>query len=441
MVPALCAALLLGGCSSAPASRSIIMAAPPQNKLSESPAEAAASSPATLSTAQDEAMALSTVTAALSGAYAGGENGCYTLVTYSDGSADILYFDYAAQTMTLLENPQNPEQGYKGRVQNCWGGVSPMLYGENLYLFQLGGTAALVAANGDAGLAAIIKLDVDGANPQSLSFPAGWRFCLSSAVLCDSTFFYFLMADEADGATLLIKMDTAATAYEAIYRYEPGYEYNIEGFWEMGPLVVAASPLPPLSDPEFNTYWENREFRLLAQGMNTGLQKELLVWNQGQPGNAQGHIFYYWKGDDDALYALNADTGEETAVASGFAPSDYVQAQLMRTTLDGKLRIQFSTNRTTRDFSVDPATGEVRETPIGNLGDNVTVCAQGNAGFLVRNGEHWVASDKVPDFVTGAAVSPTNPNWVSMPQYALISPENYWAGTKKFTEIADMVYG
>ena len=433
--------LLVPGCSQAPASRSIIMAAPPKDTASQEADTAGATPDPAVA---DEAMTLATVTTALSGAYAGSEDGCYTLATYKDGSADLLYFNYTDATMTLLETSEKTEESPQGHLRGFPAGATPVAHQDKLYLFRLGGGAALSAEHGEDGQAAIFQKGLDGSDQGSALLPVGWSFILSSAVLCDDTYLYFLAQDEATGGAVLAKVPTDMAALgsgvEELHRYDVGSDYSIEGYWEKGPLIMEASALPPFDDPEFNVYWENREYRLLGQGMNTGQTTELKSWKQGVPTSVQGNILYYWNADDTSLYALNADTGEDLLIAGGFAPKDYVQAQLMRTTLDGKLRVQFSTNRNTRDYSVEPATGVVQETPVEKLGENVAVCAESSKGILVRSGEHWVASAKVPDFVAGAKPSPTNPEWVSMPTYALIDAQSYWTGSRKFTEINDMVY-
>lgn len=435
--------MLLAGCGGHSESHSILMAAPPSNSGALPPESADSQNDASSAPdpdVVDEAMALSTVATSLSGSYAGGENGCYTVATYEDGSADVMYFDYDARTMTMLQ-PGKQNEALEGHIPFGFGGITPMLYGGSLYLFHLGGGAAMVESHGDNGLAGIIKTGLDGTVELGAMLPSGWTFNLSSAVLSDEDFFYFLAKDEADGATVLARIShDLLGAPEELHRYEPGYDYSLEGYWEKGPLLIEASPLPAHNDPEFSTYWNNREFRLLAQGMNTGITTEVKAWQQGVATSTQDNTLYYWNPDDSSLYALNADTGEETLVAGGFAPSGYVQAQLMRNLLDGKLRVQFSTNSYVRDYYVDPATGDAVQTPVENLGDNVTVCAESPKGLLVRNGEHWVAAAKVPDFITGAAPSPSTPDWVSMPTYALIDADSYWAGRQRFTDIKDMVY-
>ncbi len=438
----LCLALLCACGGGQHSSHSIIMAAPPQNNLSSLPPESALADSAVPDPATDEVMRLETAATALSGAYTGGDAGAYTIASYDDGSADILYFDYAARTMSMLENPPKPENAaVRGHIADCWGGVCPILYGGQLYLFRLGGGEALAAEYGEAGRAAIMRLGPDGSGQTVLPLPDGWTFLLASAVLADGDFLYFLMQDTADGATILVKADAALTACEELRRYEPGFTYAIEGFWEKGPVITAASLLPPMTDPDFNTYWENQQFTLLAQGMNTGITRQLSQWTQGRPGVTQGSTFYHWNADDATVYALDANTEAQTAIATLTPPADYVQAQFMRTTLDGKLRLQFSTNRYTRNYAINPATGEVQELALDERDDNLSVCAEGGGLLLVRYGEEWVASEKAPDFLPGAEASPTNPEWIKMPQYALTDAASYFAGQRNFAEIQDLVYG
>ncbi|MDL2214487.1 hypothetical protein LJB76_02875, partial [Clostridia bacterium OttesenSCG-928-O13] len=362
---ALCLCALCCACgASDDSSRSIIMAAPPQNTLESTFEDSSASEAQEAEPVVDEAMSLRTVSTGLSGAYSGNADGCYALATHEDGSADILYFSYADASMTMLDAPEQPTDVFAGHVFHCWGGVTPMAADGMLYLFRLGGSAALTEAYGENGQAAFMCLNEDGTNPTTLTFPAGWTFSMSSAILADDAFFYFIMTEtDAEGAEtyLLIKAAKDASSYEEVHRYEHGFEYTLEGCWEKGPLVCAATLLPPPSDPDFAAVWDARQFTLLAQGMNTGAQNALFSWNQGVPTTTQDNLFYHWNAEDDSLNFLNADTGDAGVVAQGFAPSGYVQAQLMRTMLDGKLRIQFSTSSHLRDVAIELVSGQAVE--------------------------------------------------------------------------------
>lgn len=439
---ALIFALLFAGCQSEPASRSIIMAAPPQNNLSDLEPEAAASE-AEEAPPQDEPMALYTATTGLSGAYAGDENGCYSLAQRDDGSADILYFNYNDATMTMLDKPEEPTDVFGGHVFHTWGGVTPMTAHGQLYLFRLGGSGELTAAHGENGQAALTRLDADGGNPAALTFPAGWEFLLQSAVLADEDSLYFIMKDGSTGANtyILVKAASDASGYEEVHRYEDGYDYTLEGYWEKGPVVCAATPLPPPSDADYANVWENRQYTLLAQGMNTGLMNQVHTWTQGDAASTQGNLIYFWSNGEKTLSCINANTGEVTTIASDFAPDDYLQSQLMRTMLDGKLRLQFSTNSYVRDYAADPLTSEVVQFSADRLGDNVNVCAEGAEVLLLRNGSRWVNKDKVPhSLVPGMEISSYSPGYYSMPEYSLISKADYWAGAQRFTKVQDLVY-
>lgn len=429
------------GCNSnAPAPPSVIMAAPPAEGTASLPDNSSAASlPEPL---PDEPIALTMVTGNLSSTYTGSENGAYTIASYEDGSSDIFYFDYDALAMTRLDQPEKAGELPLGHLPDSIGGITPVYAGGNLFLFRLGGTASLVAAEGKAGQAAILRTGPDGSGLVTQIMPDNWTFLLQSAILTDGTALYFIVEETGEAkAFLLVRMDMQTMECQPLHRFEDGFDYSLEGNWEMGPVLLKASPLPPINDPAFNESWKNQGFTLFALGMNTGEVRNLFSYGQGTAVSVQHDTIYYWQADDNSVRSINTNTGEEATLAGGFAPKGYVQAVFSRQLLDGKLPIQFATTRQIRHFAVDTTTGEVMETPIERLGDNITVFAEAPNAFFVRSGQSWVAKDKIPySLVPGAEVSPTTEGWISMPEYALIAKADYWAGRANFIVIKDLVF-
>lgn len=439
------AAALLCSCTGPGAkseSRSIIMAAPPASTsvpLPGEPAQDAEEAPPVA----DAPIALSTLTNGLSGAFGSNQLGGYTLASFEDGSADILFFDYQALTITKLEQPPVEGDAYQGHVPGLWGGGSLLATQDALYCFHLGGTQELAENHGESGQSFVQRMGTDGSNPVRLVFPAGWELPLNSVILSDGAFLYFLVKDGPNqDQYILVSLDVQATQYTELHHYEPGYEYTLEGFWEMGPLVCQASPLPPAGDKDFAEAWDNRAFTLFRQGLNSGNMEEVAQWSQGESTSTQGSVFYHWHQDENTLYATDANTKEETVLAQGFAPKDYLVAQILRQARDGRLHMQFSTNRTPRNFTIDMQSGEAQEVFMDKLGDTVAVFAETPDSFLIGHSERWVNKDKVPyEFVPGLERSNSAPGFVRLPEYSLIAKGDFWAGKSNFTNFQDLVFG
>lgn len=439
----LCCLLLFCGCAGNSASRSIIMAAPassqpsPERAEGDSEAQAAPLKP-------DEPIALTTIAPNLSGTFVGGESGCYNVRTFNDGTADLVWFDYAALTMTTVENPPKANPNHLGHIPDSWGGVSPLLAGEHLYLFRLGGASELIDTHGEAGQAAIMRLGLNATDPIVTTLPAHYSFQSGSAVLSDGTSFYFLMNDASGEAvaTVLMQLDCETMETTELHRLPEGLEYTIEGSWDKGPVLCGATPLPPLDHPDFPAAWSARRFRLINLGLQSGVQQVIHNWTQGQTSCMQQDTLYYWDDATGELKALNANTLDIEVLASGFAPNGYLQAQLSRTVLDGKLRIQFSTNGPIQYFFVDIATGAAEATPVANLGNNLSVYAETPDAFLMQSDSRYARREEVDplyDPETNPASS-YNDQFVTVPVYGLIAKGDYWAGTPNFTDIEDLVY-
>lgn len=444
----LLAACALASCAGGSESRSIITAKPPDSSSGQvmaaaAPEAASSTSEATALPAEDAPMFLSVAARLLTG-QTSDEQGCYMLYTYVDGSADIHYIDYAAMEMRELDLPEKQE-GLNGRIADCWGGVKPVLAGDSLFIFRLGGSTELMEAHGTGGLASIMRTGRDGGAATPVYFPEHYTFQLSSAILYDGQSLYFLMVDnDAEKPTfVLMQLDCESLEYTELHRLEHGYTYTLEGYWEMGPVLCGATTLPPVDDPAFTAARDSQQFVLFNMGMGTGAQYTLAQWAQGDTNYMQDTEFYHWNDEEAALYAIGANTGEGRLIAQGFAPDKYDYVYLQRSLVDGWLRIQFTLPGGSRNsyFSVNALTGEVTQPPIDGLGENIIVYAELADALLVRYDEKWVHRDKLdPDIDPMSLNGGYNRDYVNMPEYALIAKSDYWAGQRRFDPIKDLIY-
>lgn len=440
--------LLLAGCSGE-ADHSFLMAAPPSSDgmLADAmPAESEAADTAPV----DGPVVLSELAPNLTGTYAGDANGCYRTYNYSDATADIHYTSYASMTTVRLDGPPKITELQMGQVMGTSGGAAPVLFGGNLFIFQVGGASGLNDDNGQPVSAIIQRLDTDGQNPYRLLFPANYSFLTDSAVMTDGTVLYFFMSDtqSADAATtvsVLMRLDPATMEYTEMHRMPAGYDYSIVGAWEMGLVVTAANTLPPADDPTFTDIWGNRSYTLYRMGLATGSVTQLFTWQQGLSWAAHNNYFYYWLDEAATLYGLNADTGETINAAEGFSPTDYERVQLQSLVVDNKLRVLVSASGPASTYVVDLSTGAWEEahypqtsTVDGEAGTAMIICAETSEYFLVQTGDRWAhRADIEPGFETQASY---NDNYAKVPIYGLILKADYWTGNSQVLPIEDLVY-
>lgn len=434
----LCGALALAACGK-PQETPALMAAPP---ASDGPVanlpQGESGTPG-----EDVSVGLSVLSRGLTAAFAGNEAGCYRVLTHIDGTADIHYIDYAAKTLQKLQGMPQHSSLQMGQLYGCRSGASPVVFGGALYLFQSGGGVGLNDANGDAVSAIITRIDGDPAQPSQVLFPARWSFQPDSAILSDGSSLYFLMQDTAteELGTVLMALNGESLEYREVQRLPAGLEYTIEGTWDKGPVLCGATPLPPVNDPGFNTAWSARSFSLFALGMNSGEQQPLFNWGQGFSYTMQGNTLYYWAEEEQAVYTLNADTGDHALLANGFLPEDHEHVLIQSGLLDGMLRVQVSTKGLATGYVINPATGEVSQPPVEELGDGIIIYAETSTAFLVRSGEKWVNRELAePDFDPTAPGLSYNDLWVKAPVFSLLYKSDYWAGNPTFDEIQDLVY-
>ncbi|MDL2219372.1 hypothetical protein LJC04_03410 [Ruminococcaceae bacterium OttesenSCG-928-O06] len=448
---ALLCALLLAACNNGTdaSSRSIIMAAPPGTGQGAAGQDATPTQPV-----QDVPLTLTVAARSLSRGYSGNQYGCYSLLSYPDATANIVYVDYDAREMRFLSGPDRADAAQIGRLSGIHAGAVPLVVEENLFVFSQRGTAAQLDEFGTGALAAITKMATDGTGAKTLSLEENLAFHLPSAVLWDGENLYFMATESAPthaadtatpGVFVLMRLAVQAMELSEVHRFEDGWEYTIEGTWEMGPVISAATPLPAVTDAGYNTAWDTRVFHLYALGMNSGTRTRLYTWQQGLSWTMQDNLFYYWLGENRCLYAMDANNGDVWELARDFGPENYELAVVQSGVLGGFLRMQFSANlgRRTTNYIIEAETGQVRTPANGNLGTNVTVCAQTDGYFLVISGSRWVnRQDADPTYDAAADTSGDyNARFVSVSEFSLIAQEDYWGGNAQYIPIEDLLYG
>lgn len=447
-LPLLCAVILLQACGDA-ASRSVITALPPNSQTQAPVRDSSADTGTEAADADDDSpspvdvsVPLTTVSPVFAGSYADAPGGCYTVTSYSDGSANINYIDYEALTLVQLDTPDMPNGDRYGHIPDAYGDISIVWAGGRLFLFRLGGSQELMQAHGDAGLAAVMRLDAGATNPESILLPAGYTFHLSSALLGDGENLYFLMYDNNDDepVTVLMQLEMETLAFTELHRLPTGHDYTIKGQWDMGPLLCLSTQLPNASDPEYNTSWELQEFYLMAMGLHTAQMTEIVRWGQGDLNYVQNSTFYYWNEGETALYAMDCNSRENRLLAGGFAPDNREYTYLQNNTYDGMLRIQFTYGRGKRNtyFTIDPVTGAVTQPPVDKLDQAITICLELPDAFLVQYSVKYRPREQVDPTIT--ELRPNDSPTVPIPLYGLLSKEDYWAGHNNVTHISDTIH-
>lgn len=442
----------LAACGGEPESRSIITAKPPESSYvpedlpdadGGAPDSSAPEEEDTEPLPEDVPVTLS-VAARLLTNQTNDNDGVFTLYTYLDGSADIQYIDFAGMTMSELSEPPKLET-QNGRIPGCFGGVKPVAAAGRLFIFHLGGSPELVSEIGSSGYASVMRTNRDGSGLVTATFPEGYMFQLSSAVLFDGERLLFLMSDASGGTEefVLMALNCETLEYQELHRLEDGYTYTLEGFWEKGPLICGATLLPPATDPGFTAARDDQQFHLFNMGLASGTLNHLASWGIGDTNYVNENQLYFWNADERAVGAIDADTGEGRFVAGGFAPDKYDHVYLQRSYVDGWLRIQFTLPGGKRNvyYSINAETGQVAQPPIDKLGENIIIYAELEEEFLVRYDEKWVNRSKLdPDLDPMTVNGGYNRDFVNMPEFAMISKSDYWAGRRNFRKIKDLIY-
>lgn len=320
----------------------------------------------------------------------GGEtaSGCYSLDTYPDGTADIIYYDYESEMCVRLS--ENPNMGHDpastAYIPSFKGGARCFVSGDNLYVIKNGQPYTDPNVEGNDPTARLYCMDLDGSNRKVLEYGTNLAFQWDGGVAGDKkgNLYTVLLIVDPDGTEttyVLAKLGRDIENYEVLYSWPESIPAKLAGVCDNGFIIQ----LQDISTSETKTS--------LVLVQNEGYAEPLLEWSNVDITSytIYDNILYYTKNGDTSIYAQNIVDGSPSIKYAEFDYQNYkADLVLIRCEVrDNHLIVQYAGIEEAKSLyaALDLLTGEFVPLNLyyGN-GDEKTlvgIFAEGKNDFLV----------------------------------------------------------
>lgn len=357
-------------------------------------------------------------------------DGFYDIFFNYDGSANIIYYDYAGRQTLYLSSQVNTDHkdvSDTSYLSFAVGGAFPLTDGEYLYILKAP-NSPLLRRGQEGGKGYLLRMGLNGQDRVEIPLAAALKPALTSALVGANGNFIFLASETGQDSVSQYKL--FATNFEKgrleeLYCFEP--EISVFLLGSAGAQVVlctAASNEGPS--------------RLLLFEPAAGKMKPLsFELSQKQFLIADEKLLFIHFGDT-ALYSYDPLSETTRQVISSVLPETSVfdELQIGQHIVDGCFFVR-AYNLQKGDyerFAVDLETGSLRPQELTDQGTPVQIISDAGAYYMVSLTDFEVTYDDfTPD---GVPVK----NTMLCPHYALIRKEDYWAAVPRYIEFENQVF-
>lgn len=368
-------------------------------------------------------------------AYAGNQEGCYQFIDQPDGTANLLYTDYASLQRIYLSSDVN--FGHDDETDASWfgdtiGGLSPILAGDKLYVIKLG-QPLFYDGTSDKTLGCIYQLDLNGANRKEI-FTLSPQEMFVSAVAFDGTNFYTFIS--RDNVMDLCKINLSDGTREVLHSLKSDNKAFLMDAAERT-LFIKVISLPETSDSTSpGDQFSSQIHTVYAFSLDSKKMEKCVEWVQGERCEAF---------KDGVLYSINV--ASETLEKRNLLRDENIESLDIDLSEFGKAPeiilhedifdmhaylIAFGDTVSGRTiFSLDLATGKLSPVLLTVDEFPIKVVAENEDGFLVPLETRTVSfTDETPDGDKFEAE-------ILITQLARMSKENYWNNSDIFVNVVD----
>lgn len=355
---------------------------------------------------------------------AGGETmqGCYQLDEYADGSADVIYFDYATQNCVRLSNDPNVahSEGSTAYISSTAGGANCLVSEDVLYVLKIGLPYAANIASHDS-IARLYCMNLDGSGRVEKEYGSNIVYSPGCCMVGDNSGNLYMMLniidteDPSASTVCLAAMGKDIDGYNVIRSWPGSMRVDLVGASGNSFLI------------ETRTVQEEKTIKTLERiDVNGESLGKVLSWpNFDVTYTAEASVLYYTQQADTQVYRIDLDTGETlSAILPDIGENTSVSVQyevrdnhLILATQSGMIAYNLTTGETS------PMTLYYGE---GDDRTFVGIFAEGEHDFLVRLGSFTrTRTDTAPD---GSLYTFEQ----GFQDYVLISKEDYWANNPEY---------
>lgn len=374
---------------------------------------------------------------------ASAQDGAYSLRFNTDGSANILYYDYSSTQLIYLSNQTTPtkDETNPGWLENTLGGAYILCDDEHLYILKVEMLPKLsIDYQGDP--AYIMRTGLTGQDKVKVVLPNYYALVPGSAVISDGSSLYIIvyrfdLEDMGKSWPVLCRVDFSKKSVEELYTFPAEAEYNLRGGFADNLLIESAA---------FSENANRVAHELLTYSVSKDdISKAVVAWTNDEKSRVYDNKgMYYIDTGSFELHYVDAITGQNSVICEnistplGESTSGY-SAYIADEIYDNHLILRFNGNGQIRYFSYDLITGEMLPIDLYYEEDNgqtkrlAAILGENDKYFLVIYGSKAVKSQTV---IEGKSVQ--FDEYVVL--YKLIEKQAYWQSKPDFLEFEDYVY-
>ena len=357
----------------------------------------------------------------------GSEYGCFEIIPDNDRGGEIVYYDFNSLTIRNLAktDPRN------GAIVDLMGGSTPVIAGENLYVFKTGHPLDQFSAGYESS---IMKMDFDGSNRKILRLSETETFDYGM-VAYDGTNLTFIVYDwTLDGRVKSISLCEADFTREKIKKITnfKGMDLvNIVGVYSEGLILQFVESKPAISadiEPEVKI-----TYKLFSLAENK-LKNMRPWWTEGTWFSyviAKNDAIYFSLDGNSELYCYDINTEESYQLSRDLDFNKENAAVQLTNIFDDHITYNLDVDGITYSCAIDleslkcfmitlPYVSEVEENR------KVEIYGETADSFFIRCGLRYEPYDYT--FPDGVVVT----NIAQIFDYALISKADYWSSTPSY---------
>ena len=357
----------------------------------------------------------------------GGEtqDGCYSLDTYPDGTADIIFYDYQTKQCVRLSSDANlkHDPASSAYLPSFKGGARCLVAGENLYVIKSGQPYTDASVPGNDPIARIYCMTLNGSERTVMEYGSNVVFQWDACVAGDSEGALYTVLAVVDPKTthtkyVLARLGKGIDGYETISEWDDEATVRLMGVCDSG-FVIS------------KTYAsEQGTKKLLEIYQKSGEPAQtLLEWDNTEVTGFTvfDNILYYTKSNDALIYTKSTSESHtvstiDTSCFVDFKPSIAIISSEVR---DNHLILQLIQDEVHASYAALDIPSE-KISPLllyegeGDEKTFVGIFAEGQDDFLVRIGKFTRSRT---DYGLDGTMYRYDQGFED---YVLISKQDYW---------------
>ena len=373
----------------------------------------------------------------------GNQNGAYFLWSTGEGH-QVLYVNYSTKDLTAWTNQLNPTQDETnpGMIMDAFGGTKPYVTEDNVYVMKFG-KLPLPSVGFPGSPCKLSKLSLNAAGRRTITLPSNQIILQNSGVAAEEDKLYLLVGTydetgERESCDVCYADFTKEKLVSIATLEEPG-QYYLVGVYDQGFLLQRTTVPAEYEKKSHREQVENYRYDLELFSLADGTLTKGKSWKTGELScvYSKGGIYYIDK-NSGSLNWYDAKENQDHTLFENIVPEGHGDQALylygedygdhLYAHLYGEDGIMMPVGIDLQNGNCTPITLEY-EYNTGTM--PVSIVAQTTNQFLVEVGQTECIANMVdPSGKIHETVQ-------SVPKYALIDKEDYWASRPNYEMIED----